>query len=208
MGCIIWTLLRANNVRGNAWSPGWSALSGVLMVFVFIGVKAFLCDFLLTTWLCVVILFLFFLFFFVVLLVTLCFHHRCSPGRRVVYSHTPSSTKTTQAVQTSWTSSSMEENSSKRFCWTLWVRSTLTRPSFCLAHSETHLTGVVNWSLNEGRENHSAVTRGTMSSLCFLFFFLLWKLLFLELHFLDYKSTMSAPAVALNSVQIVAFLEV
>lgn len=49
---------------------------------------------------------------------------RCFPGKHVVCSHTQSSTKTTQAVQSNWTSSSMEESSSLLFYWILWAYKT------------------------------------------------------------------------------------
>lgn len=160
MSCIIWMLLKANNVWGNRleyWQLR-STLSRGLIVCVFLFVNAFL-------W------FSFFLFFLFVLLVwwlCICLYHRCFPGRHAAFSHTLSSTRTTLAVQMNWTNSSMEENSSSLFCWTLWVEHTNTRHGVCLARSETCSTGGVNWNLNEGQDNDSSVTHAVMMYSLFL----------------------------------------
>lgn len=158
MSCIIWMLLKANNVWGNCleyWRLG-SALSGALIACVFICADAFLCDLSVTCeciflplsvwWLCVRS------------------HHRCCPGRRAVFSHTPSSIKTTQAARMNWTSSSMEENCFWLFCWTLWVNCTSTQRGICLAHLETHLTAGANWNLNKGEDNDLSVSHAVMSA--------------------------------------------
>ena len=109
-----------------------------------------------------------------------CLYHRCCPGRRAAFSHTPSSIKTTQAVRMNWTSSSMEESSSSLFSWTLWVKCTCTEHSFCLAHLETHLTGGENWNINEGTGQW--LVGDSRSDVCIelSLFALLWKLLLVE----------------------------
>ena len=152
MSCIIWMLLRANNVWGNCleyWQLR-SALSGVLMVcFVrtlFLWSFQLLCLF----GDCV------------------CLYRRCCPGRHVVFSRTPSSIKTTRAARMNWTSSSMAGNSSSLFCWTPWVNYSPTRHIFCLTHLETHLASGANWNLNEKQDNDSSVTHPVMSASCFL----------------------------------------
>lgn len=61
---------------------------------------------------------------------------RCCRGRRAVFSHTPSSTRTTRAARTSWTNSSMEANSSSLFFWTPWVNHTSAQHPRCLEHSQ------------------------------------------------------------------------
>lgn len=78
---------------------------------------------------CVSFFFLFFPFWFGDFCI--CLYHRCCQGRRVVFSHTQSSTKTTQAVRMNWTSSSMEESSSSLSYWTLWVKYIFTKLLSC-----------------------------------------------------------------------------
>lgn len=73
---------------------------------------------------------------------------RCCPGRRVVCSHTPSSTRITQAVQMNWTSSSMEESSFSLSYWTLWVKYIST--AITCTRLETNLTGCFELKYHRG----------------------------------------------------------
>lgn len=109
-----------------AWSTDSSALCGGLMVCVFVWMHFFV--FILMR---VCARFFFPVFALLVWWFCVCLYHRCCPGRRVVFSHTPSSIKTTQAVRMNWTSSSMEESYSSLFYWTLWVKYISTQLLSC-----------------------------------------------------------------------------
>lgn len=143
MSCIIWMLLKANNVWGNCleyWQlrSQWRAD----------GVCVYLCEcFFFFTLICVCVCFLA-VFPLLVWSLVVCSHHRCCQGKHVVFSHTPSSIKTTQAARMNWTSSSTEESSSSQSYWTPWVKHTSAPHSVCRAHLETHLTGGANWNIN------------------------------------------------------------
>lgn len=114
MSCIIWMLSKVNNVRGKVpgvvtarlFSQRRTDAAGVCLWLHYSPISP---------------CFLYGLATFFTAFTHCCLYHRCCPDRHVAFSHTPSSIRTTPAVPTNWTSSSMEENFSSLFCWTLWV---------------------------------------------------------------------------------------
>lgn len=139
-----------------AWSTDSSALCGGLMVCVFVWMHFFV-FFLMR----VCARFFFPVFALLVWWFCVCLYHRCCPGRRVVFSHTPSSIKTTQAVRMNWTSSSMEESYSSLFYWTLWVKYISTQLLSCtLGHP-------FNWRWKLKYHRNRAVTHAAMTASCF-----------------------------------------
>lgn len=157
-----------------AWSTDSSTLSGGLMVCVY------LCE-CISLWFFVFMRFLFSSLVFALLVwwLCVCLYHRCCPGRRVVFSHTPSSIKTTQAARMNWTSSSMEENSSSLFCWTLWVKRVHTAQLLSCT-----LGNPFNWWCKLRFKQGTGLwqVRDSSSDGCIVFalFTLLWKLPLLE----------------------------
>lgn len=103
-----------------AWSTDSSALCGGLMVCVCVCLFVWM-HFFVFILMRVCARYFFPVFALLVWWFHVCLYHRCCPGRRVVFSHTPSSIKTTRAVRMNWTSSSMEESFSSLFYWTPWV---------------------------------------------------------------------------------------